>query len=522
MTENEKALIIESQQPLSNTIIPEYQRKSNIQTSNQVFDYSIYQDEKNLKMPKIVSNIVYDFVKPLYSDNSTSTILVTSLALLSHAIGHKRISFDEFSNNTNVKQQCFYGINFMVSGGGKDKLINDLNNNIFEKINTYVQTKANKYIEEFNENVKEEAKAIKNYNERQSFIKENLMRNVEFVLCNATPEGFYEDNKTILLLDTGSMLCLITELALFLHENDDRKKQLINMLYNAYDGNITTKSIKGENRDRNLTGANVCVLLCSDPSLMLDNGVKSYFDYLLKTGMIRRSFISFQEKSNLTVGTDAEKEYLKQKTTYSNTSIKEALFKIFLDIPTKAIYKLSKEVFIKTFYPYQQYISQLHNKVEDSNAQREIKSRILKSLKLATLFASLNHPKDLYIYDEDFEQAISITEFLSVDFYKFQLYINTSKKDCYDKVFAFLQNNLGEKFTKTNLVNDHYSDFGFQREHFRDSKRFEEVFKIVDEIATNKGYKLNMVKHNGFTIWLERALNTDKLPDDFKPLEEII
>ena len=520
MADNKKAPFIESNQNLSNIIIPEYQQNSNIQTSNPIFDYSIYKYEKNLKMPEILRDITIKFARTLYPDTYLTCLLVVINTLLSNAFGNKHIAFDEFDDGENVKQSNCYGIDIAHSGNGKDKLINDLQSKIFEPINVYVKNKADAITERLKQEVIEHAETLPK-EEKKEYLANNKIRNVEFFLYNGTAEGFYEDNNAILNVGIGSMLCIITELALFLNDKDDRKKQLIMMLYPAYDGDIITKSIKGENRAKNLKGANVCVLLCTDPSLLKQKDIKLLLDYLLQTGLTRRSFIAFQEKSNLTVDDDAEKEYQREKTAYNCSYIRDKLFQIFLDIPDKAVYRLPKSVSKKVFHPYKRYIATLYNNTTDGMLKKEYKSRILKALKLATLYAAANHPKDLYIYEDDFEQAISMTEFMSQDFIRFLNYVN-SQEDNYDKIFSFFLNNIGKKFTKTSLVTDHYSEFGFKREEFRDDSFFEKVFEVVSEIATEKGYKLNIVKHNGYKIWLESALNTDTLPSDFKPLEEII
>ena len=206
---------------------------------------------------------------------------------------------------------------------------------------------------------------------------------------------------------------------------------------------------------------------------------------------------------------------------YLADKLSKELFEIFNKIPNGAIYKLPETISTSIFLPYVNKIKTKYNSTENHMLRKVIKSKELKALLLSTLCASLNHPDKLIIEKEDFEQAISITEFLSKDFIKFYNYMY-DRNDSYGKFFEFLTKNLGKTFTKTELVNNHYKDFGMKREEFRKKHIWDNAIAILKEIAGMKGYELSIDINNGYKIKLLATLKAEKLSDDFKPIDEII
>ena len=480
--------------------------------------------DENLKMPQILEDITFKFARTIYQDMATSCLLSVVLTLVGFAISHKRIKFDEYDDGTNVRHFNIFTINFAPSGVGKDKLYKDICNKILKLIFDYMRTESEKHIEKLKKQIIDKAEKINSPNEKRRYIKEETekIRRIEHVVSNATPEGVYQDAKAITGMPVGAMLVSVNEFGAYISENDDTKKQLINMLYEAYDGDIKAKSIKTENRTEDLSKIVVNALLYSDPNLFQEKIINRMIDLMMKNGFARRAFMTFQEHEILSLKDDIQKEYTRNKNAYclANKLSKE-LFNIFNNIPVGAIYKLSEEVSTKVFYPYKNKLIASYNSSSNSLLRKVIKSKELKALLLATLCASLNHPQKLIIEQEDFEQGISITEFLSKDFIKFYNYIY-DRNDSYGKFFEFLTKNLGKTFTKTEIVNNHYRDFGIKREEFRKKHVWDNAIAILQEIAKMKGYDLSIDINNGYKIKLLAALNAEKLSDDFKPIDEII
>ena len=479
---------------------------------------------KDLKMPKILDDITFKFARTVYPDMATSCLLGVVLNLVGFGISHKRIKFDEYNNGANVRNFNIYTINFAPSGVGKDRLYKDVCNKILKYIFGYMKDKVEKHIEKLKNEIIKKAENITNPVEKRRYIKEETekIRNIEHIVSNGTPEGIYQDAKAITGMDTGAMLVSINELGAYISENDDTKNQMINMLYEAFDGDIKAKSIKTENRDENLSNVIVNALLYSDPNYFKEKRVNQLVELMMNNGLARRSFITFQEHEVLTLTEDFKMTLMQNMNAYYLADkLSKELFEIFKKIPTGAIYVLPEKVSTEVFLPYVNSIKSKYNSTENHMFRKVIKSKELKSLLLATLCAALNHPDRLVIEKKDFEQGISITEFLSKDFINFYNYMY-DRQDTYGKFFEFLAKNLGKTFTKTEIVNEHYKDFGIKREDFRKKHIWDNAIAILKEIANMKGYELFIDINNGYKIKMLATLKAEKLPEDFKPIDEII
>lgn len=478
----------------------------------------------DLKMPKILEDITFKFAKTVYPDMTTTCLLGVILTLVGFAISHKRIKFDEYDDGSNVRNFNIFTMNFAPSGVGKDKLNKDICNKILKRIFDFMKQEVEKHIEELKEKVKIEAEKINSPTEKRRYIKEEIakIRHIEHIVSNGTPEGIYQDAKAITGMNIGAMLVSINELGAYISENDDIKNQLINILYEAYDGDIKAKSIKTENRDENLSKIVVNALLYSDPNYFKEHRVHKLVELMMNNGLARRSFITFQESENLSIQEDTITKFKQYKYAYYLADeLSKELFEIFNKIPNGAIYKLPEIISTNIFLPYVNKIKATYNATQNQMLRKVIKSKELKVLLLSTLCASLNHPDKLIIEKEDIEQGMSITEFLSKDFINFYNYMH-DRNDTYGKFFEFLTKNLGKTFTKTELVNNYYKDFGIKREEFRKKNVWDNAIAILQEIAEMKGYELLIDINNGYKIKLQSILKAEKLSDDFKTIDEII
>lgn len=356
---------------------------------------------KDLKMPKILDDITFKFARTVYPDMATSCLLGVVLNLVGFGISHKRIKFDEYNNGANVRNFNIYTINFAPSGVGKDRLYKDVCNKILKYIFGYMKEKVEKHIEKLKNEIIKKAENITNPVEKRRYIKEETekIRNIEHIVSNGTPEGIYQDAKAITGMDTGAMLVSINELGAYISENDDTKNQMINMLYEAFDGDIKAKFIKTENRDENLSN----VILYSDPNYFKEKRVNQLVELMMNNGLARRSFITFQEHEVLTLTEDFKMTLMQNMNAYYLADkLSKELFEIFKKIPTGAIYVLPEKVSTEVFLPYVNSIKSKYNSTENHMFRKVIKSKELKSLLLATLCAALNHPDRLVIEKKRF------------------------------------------------------------------------------------------------------------------------
>ena len=207
---------------------------------------------------------------------------------------------------------------------------------------------------------------------------------------------------------------------------------------------------------------------------------------------------------------------------FANTAeeIGKKLFSIFLSLEKNTEYVLTENTYKTVFYPYKIRLTEEANKTENSLLKREILSRELKALKISCLFAILNHVKEHFIYQEDMKQAISTIDMISEDFKSF-IKIRPAYKDLYDRVFEFFKDNTGKEFTMTDLKRKHYKNFGCGRKAL--NKDFDEIMHYVAEIATDKGFLLNVkdIQPTGKKYSLMEA-PSNEINENIKPLTELL
>ena len=482
--------------------------------------------EKNLKheMPKIIMEIM-DVLESLHPNADYNCRLNIVLAKIAQMISFHRVCFQELEN---IKLVNHYAINFMPSGMGKDKISNDLDTFIFNIYYTYFKDRTINYKLKLEEQLEREAEAKfcdeKNQMKKETYIQAEKakIRNLNIEINNATPEGFFADAKAFEKAGFGSVFVKLSEFGLFLQNPRPEEMAFFKTLFEAYDGKVSSKATKHEQRESSIDNMPVSILLHSDFGLFKTDIEKS-FELLMQIGLARRAFISFQSNNTKLIERDPKKARKRQEVAYAKASIiSKDLFCLFSKIQDGAIYKLTDEAYDNMFYPYYIKISELGNEHQnEALICKEIASRELKVLKIAGMFACLNHPDELFIYETDVEQAICTVEILSQDFKRFIDY-KPMVNDNYELLFDFLLKNINEKFHKTELVGK-YRDFGFKRETFR--RDFDGIIEVVSEMADEKGYYLQkeLVNNNsGISISLVKSNLGEAIPTEVKNLTDLI
>jgi len=459
-------------------------------------------------MPAILQDIDNKFLQKLFPDVSRSCRYNILLAKTVEMLSAKRIMFKELENE---KLANYFAICFMPSGCGKDKMINDLSKHIFKHFKKFLEKRIKEHYSDQRRQIECKAnqlfKGEENEAEKQQYIKteQAKLRTIIFETNLGTREGIVTDAVAIKKAGFGCIMIKISELGLLLTTKKNDDIIFLMLLYQAYDGIIETKSTKGEDRIETVEGLPVNAILCSDPS-MFQSDLKYFFEMLMQTGLIRRSFLTCLFDFKKTIETDVDKAYSDLKQAYEDAEVlADDLDRIFQQIRDNEIYEITEKAYKKIFYPYKIYLTQIFNDVADKNLlQKEVNSRELKVLKVACAFAALNHPTMPEINEIDVSQAINVVEYLSLDFEKY-LKHKPKSSDAYDNLFEFLTYNLDKHFLKTKLVNLS-SRFGFKREMFR--KNFKECIEIIKEMALERGYILSYKKiHNntGYDVLLSKA-----------------
>lgn len=419
-----------------------------------------------------------------YINLKPSVILNILIVKTAQMLTSKRILIDEVGRYIIPN---WFSMVFVSSGFGKDRIVKDYNELVFKDFINWFENSAKAFydnkVNEIRIIADEKYSNSKKDSQRENYITTEIekVRNLVIEMQDGTQEGLYADAKAFKQADFGSLFVTISEFGKYLQASTTDKELFINCLYQAYDGKILNKCTKTFKREADIADIPTNVLLYSDHNLILRE-LKQAISGLLTTGFSRRFTIGFQANSILkpdNLSYDAELMFNQSARKFGHK-----LFEKFKATISNTSYKLlaeSKEI----LNDYSNKCIDLYNNTDNQYLKLEINSRCFKALKLAGLYACLNHPIDEIINPNDVKQAISTVEFLSRDIQELLTY-RTKSNDIYDRTFRFFFEHLGESFNKTELTYKYHSDIGISRDKFR--KSFNEIIDVVKNIAKDKGY----------------------------------
>lgn len=498
--------------------------ENNISISSVDFNTAEYGNNSLKQMPELLSYTILT-LKSQFKGCSINSITNIVLAKTAQMLTSKRIQYKELENIGFPNQ---FSIVFMPSGFGKDKMTDDLDKHFFHEFRIWFKDKAKSAKEKQYEQIKLDAESKfvgdKQESKRQNYIEEECkkVRNIILEVSDGTREGFFSDAKAFQDADFGSVFMKNSELGTYLTNAKHEQKQFLNQLFEAYNGKIISKCIKGGYREPDIENLPVNALLYSDPTLF-ESDLKKPFHALMQTGLGRRSVITFMhKKEKYEPEQDSQKALLAEHVYYRNLKeLGSQLFRVFLSVDKNAQYELTQETYHNVFHPYKIANDKSADAQDNELLKKEITSHQLKALKLSCLYACINHPSDLFIHPIDMEQAISTIEMLSIDFKAF-LKHKPKYRDKYDLVFDFFLENEGKEFNKTQLQHDHYQKFGCSRDKF--IADFTECINIVRELAATKGYFLNErpINRNSGTAYSLIRLESKDLGNNIVPLDTLV
>ena len=442
-------------------------------------------------------------LKQHYKGYSIKAILANVLVILSYCLCIKRIKVKELGEPAFVN---LYLVNLAPSGVGKDQMLKDLKNSLLNRIDSLYDEIIKKHLQEYSgqENKKTQARI---------FIPK---------VTNATPEGLYADGKALKQAHCGCIFVQNSEIGNYLCNATQEQTLFINMLNDGYDGIIPAKSIKSEQREPDIEGIPIVALLHSDPTVFSKTNLKYVFNNMMETGLARRSILTFMPKrEHYEIERDFNKAFEDETKYYDSLKrLGMMLFELFNKIEINTIYEITKENYA-TLHKYKAKIEELSRTENNSLLEREIESRLFKVLKVSAIYAALNHPNKKIIENLDIEQSIETIELLSTDFKKF-LSFKPHYRDKYDSLFEFFKENIDKSFTKTDLINKHYQEFGTSRDKVR--ANFDEFIDTIKEIASNNSYFLDeqSINRNSGKSYTLRLAQPQSLSPEVKTLEELI
>lgn len=471
-------------------------------------------------MPTIFKDIVTTFKKK-HKRASVKMILAIAISNFSFMITSKRVQYKEYEK---LGFPNLYTIIFAPSGCGKDSVTNDLKDFVFTDFKAWFIENAKIYKDKAERKIKDIAEkeftGAKQEKQKQAYIREQIskIRNMVFEMNNGTAEGFFEEAKVRSIAEFGAMYIKMTEFAKYYINSSPSDKQFFDMFFKAFDGIVQSKSIRGNNREEDITGVPVNCLLMTDISMFQDVRAKKDFKRELDTGFARRSIIVFSMREKYEVNNDIDIILKAEEEFYIEVKIiNQKVNEIFKEIKCNEKYIMPYDTLVERT-KYKNKLAELANETEDDLLVKEILDRELKVVKLSTIFAICNH-KEKIITVEDFKQAKNVVEYLSSDF---KVFVNYKPKfnDKHDNLFNFFLENIDKKFSRMEIRNI-AKQFGFTQKNFKED--LDNAINFIREIAHESGYHLFEEEHNnntGMKYWLSRKTRDEDL--SHTPLSQII
>ena len=385
----------------------------------------------NGKLPPSWINICLTLSKlnPYVAKEIISSCVIVKIAQM---ITSKRITVNESGK---IILPNFFVLNFLESGGGKDKLVGDLDEYVFPD-----------FIDWFKENV---VTTDKDGNKKDI--------DVPMELEDGTQAGIYLLASVLDEIGLGSILIKMPEFGMYLKNANKNNLKFLADLCKFYDGKIPRTFTKSSGFTKEINNLPVNMLAHTEFTILFDlyKTLKSLF----MSGLGRRIILGYQPQRKWVCTTFSDEEETKIRNeliTYG-----KELFNIFERIPAKSSYKLLPEA-KATFNEYKEKIEELYNQTKNALLQLEIRDRIYKVIKLSCLIACFNHPTETIINTVDMEQAINSIDELSSGLEQF-LKVNPVCDDRDFKAFKFLENNIDKGYSRTALINELCKNCGYTR-----------------------------------------------------------
>lgn len=413
-----------------------------------------------------------------------------------------------------------YAINFMRSGGGKDRVLNHIKQCITFYKNKEAISDAiyKRNIDDIEEVTKQ---LVKNKELKESSVKkykdDNAPRQITTNTSNGTIEGIVSMRETMFDNAIGHVNFSHSEFANFISTNVD-SAVLLNFFVEVYEGKNEPKMIKGNKRCRAIDGVPNTMFAFSSIHGLVDNDkANDKFKSFLRSGFARRCFLSFPTHSDFGDPVDHSEDFEEFEEELYNemleiqeefTELEKIITKFnenFMFCDPKFI-KITKEA--KKIYKKYEYICSSKKVLNEDILETEESTRSWKTLKLSGVLALIIN-KSLIIDEDIMKLAIQISDGFGKQTSKF---IDEVENDYVKKVFNYIVDNGESTQTQISRMSNIFG------RRFNDKKLLTETFDLLDDYATFMGMKLIIGKTSRGS---GKTYTIEKLPDH-EPVKEDI
>lgn len=364
-----------------------------------------------MKVNKIVKRCC-NFLNIMMDGNWSEPALINVVnAKLTYMLSLGGAKFRQYTNGNDIILS-YYGINFLPSGWGKDRVPNLINQNLINFTQDYMERVIKDYKEEYEQQEEYKIRQLDKKQQKQAEFelqqKINNFRYLNTEIHDATVLGLYADAEIISRIGKGSLFLRIEELGDYIDgitTGNKQKKELFEKLKEISDGRFTATTISGDNKRRTLSNIPVSALLYSDFENFKTTRNREYLNKMLRTGISRRSFIFMEEIKpvNQTIPS-----HEKQRALTEAQQLSEEIRNIFNNIQPNS-YLMSDEAHARIDKYKNECIDKYNEEVAQKNITiqgLDIKESWWKILKLGVVYHILNEPHNILIRASDIEEAI--------------------------------------------------------------------------------------------------------------------
>ncbi len=418
------------------------------------------------RMPPNIRALTMDYFRTLFPTTPLDALCLAIYAKVAQilAIPRFRLQSNLVKSEDSTVFINLYGILFMPSGSGKDRVLREINKEFLYDIrNDYRERYEVARRQIIDLLMEQAAERFANRDDQRRFVAQESPREFTWEISSATAEGLSDWMSSLDKSRMGGVFWSNSEFEDFILSIRQENKDLMSSLKDAYDGKSAMKVIKGEKFSADVGDVPTSLLVHTSYSKLTEGVGADRLDHFFTSGFSRRSFICFPEEiepdfKDKVDSLEAlyEQEDKSKDSLYKNVDYYKAMFRQVYDSSRSAQVRVavfSKQADIK-IRAYRDYCEIKHNaikKYENESVLKELLGRSWKTLRLAALVALLEHPGTSTVEVEDVDFAIYLAEVWGNQFVKF---CQTSNVPAWMKLIQFLTRpeNINRWIRKTKLV----------------------------------------------------------------------
>lgn len=404
------------------------------------------------KIPTLMKEIGYSI--KVQCDNKLNEYAIYNMFLsrFASAVASKNILTDSCRHSAR-KPLAYYGLNFLGSGGNKDKPFTIIKN-LFSWLESeyyYANRKLkDDYIAEKSKNIKK-----KDYDNELARIEEesNKLAILKTRINGATSQKIYQISKTISECQFGSLYFYDTE---FINKFNKSYKSgnyddTLGLIYNLYEGDVDCTDTTLTDRST-LENISCSVCFASDfGKLIRDKKLNNNFKEYLSGGFARRTYIYCDREANLYKAIanypSLDEKILEREKLETYTSILKGIYDQILPNTTyKYSYEANKFIEDYNLKLQQRLIDEFSYSdilpLEDEIMRADLNASTWKIIKTSFIFHLMLYPNQQTVEIEPIQMAIDFYN----DFYNFlPLLLDRKTLDDSDKFKIFVYKNLDKE-----------------------------------------------------------------------------